>query len=68
MVKSNFEDNQEPMRAEGPKERPTMVVVVLCVGPLRVQGRTKYGAGREEVYITPTLGSVVRPPPLRTRC
>ena len=28
----------------------------------------KYGTGRVEVYITPTLGSVVRPPPLRTRC
>ena len=40
------------MRAEGPKERPTIciVVVVLCVGALRVQKAANMAQVEEHLY------------------
>ena len=51
---------QEPMRAEGRRSvQLSIVVVVLCDGPLRVQKSAPNMAQVEEVYITPTLWCVV---------
>ena len=58
------------MRAEGPKECPTThssSSSTMCWSAKCAKAAPNM-AQVEEVYITPTLGSVVRLPPLCTGC
>ena len=57
------------MRAEGPKERPTTYSsssTTMCADAKSAKAAPNM-VQVEEVYITPTLGSVVRPP-LDAKC